>query len=377
MNRREILQLLGLIPTWSFLPIKESFGIPSARCVIFIELKGGNDGLNTLIPYSDDKYFQLRPNISIKKSDAIVLDASFGMHPSLLPLKQLWIDGDLGWVMGLGYPKPNKSHFRSIEIWETGSDSDVYLETGWLARLLSSVSSPLTGISLDQDLGPLADHLGSIVLGLKDEVFQHQVQGKRYVSQNSNPSINHVLDVKLRLTLAARLLEERLSSKKLIKVSMPKTAIGNQLGRVLELQQTRLPISVFKVGLGSFDTHAGQGPKHGRLLKQLADALEAYALYSKSLGLWDSSLLVTYSEFGRRTSENISFGTDHGAAGAHLIAGGSVIGGLHGTYPNLSATNDLEFTVDFRQLYHTVARDWLNIAGSEYKHYEPLQLVGV
>ena len=377
MNRRQIFQLIGLMPLWPVLPGLATSERFSARSLILLELKGGNDGLNTLIPVDDDHYYRARPTIAIKKSEAVLLNDGFGMHPALLSLKPIWTEGDLAWIMGLGYPTPNRSHFRSIEIWETGSDANAYLDDGWLARLLAHLDNPLTGISLDNDLGPLVGHTGSVVLHRQKLFTQQAKRRKTDTPKQANTSLKHILAVRSRTTAAAQLLEERISSMNLVNVAMPKTAIGNQLRRVLELQQTGLPISVFKVSLGSFDTHAAQVPTHARLLDQLADALSEYTRQAKRFGLWESSLLVTYSEFGRRVSENGSSGTDHGTAAPHLIIGGAVRGGLYGKHPDLVHLDngDFSFTLDFRQLYGTLARKWLNIDADEYSDYPDLAVV--
>ena len=378
MNRRELLRLATIAPFCGVLSgVTKGDEFSGNRQLVLIELKGGNDGLNTLIPFQDSYYYRARPKIAIKPSSVQRLTTTMGMHPSLASLMPLWSDGHLAWAMGLGYPNPNRSHFRSIEIWETGSKASEYLDQGWIAQVLTRSNRPLTGVSLDNDLGPLHGHSGCLVLPRKMRFSSSLVATNLSNARNNNSQLKHILDVRSRAYKAFNILEDELSRITPLNLQMPKTSLSRQLTDVLRLQLTGLPIKVFKVSLGSFDTHINQSGLHANLLKQLAESLYAYSTEAKRLKLWDQTVLVTYSEFGRRVQENSSRGTDHGTAASHLVAGGAVNGGMYGKHPRLNQLDhgDLVYTIDFRSLYANLARSLLGPVPVEYRHHDHLNIV--
>jgi uncharacterized protein (DUF1501 family) len=336
------------------------------RILLLVELKGGNDGLNTVIPYADPRYRQLRPGLGVAREKVLQLDEHVGLHDRLEPLMESWKAGDLAIVQGVGYPNPNRSHFRSIEIWDTASSSTQTLSEGWVARALEHAKRP-TGTGVDSividtnSLPLMGPDLRTIVMQ-DAENFLRQAQAMKdnpLVNDGGNPALRHLLAVRREVNAAAAGLRDKLRATP---APVQEYAQEGPLGRELDLA-TRIitagvPVVAVKIALGGFDTHANQAPTHERLLGLLANGLATFRRNMIAAGRWDDVLVLTYSEFGRRAKQNASGGTDHGAAAAQFAMGGKVKGGLHGAYPSLAdlADGDLRHTVDFRDVYSTVAR---------------------
>ncbi len=369
MRRREFLELVGLgllAPGLrAGLPETTRLAIPKDRYLVLVELHGGNDGLNTLIPFRDPLYRQLRPNLAIAPDRVLSLSPSLGFHPALEPLLESFTQGDLGVVAGLGYPDPNRSHFRSIEIWETASDAHDYLDEGWIARAFAASELPpervADSIVLGRDEGPMAGpERKNVVMRDPQGLLKGALRMKDLPERHTNPALAHILGVRSFLREAAQRIEARIQAVPTLPVSFPNHALGRQLEGVAKAIAAGLPVPVFKTSLAGFDTHARQIGAHERLLSQLGAALAAFRSCMRAQGHWDRVLVMTYSEFGRRAAENGSLGTDHGTAAPHLVTGGKVKGGLHGVQPSLArlVDGDLVHTVDFRSLYATVVRGW-------------------
>lgn len=373
MQRRDFLKLAGLTPL--MLAVPHVFGQPAApgpweRVLVLVELAGGNDGLNTVVPYSDPQYYQARPQLAVARQSVLQLSPQLGFNPVLEPLMPAWHARELAMVLGVGYPQPNRSHFRSIEIWDTASGSDQVLQAGWIAQLFATTPPPATfaadGIVLDSDPGPLGgQQVRTIVLRDPQRFLEQARRVKRTAQTTTNPALAHLLTVQNDLHRAAAVLEEKLTHAPALAVTFPQTRLGRQLQTAAQLLVSRTPVAVIKVSHGSFDTHSNQRQTHDRLLRELAEALMAFRQAMQSAGRWPQVLLMTYSEFGRRAAENGSAGTDHGTAAPHFYLGGTVKGGLYGQQPGLAdlAQGDLRHTVDYRSLYTTVARRWWGMAG--------------
>ncbi|MGQ0809847.1 MAG: DUF1501 domain-containing protein [Nitrospiraceae bacterium] len=378
LSRRDILKLIGALPLVilaSPVPTKLwAAPVPKAtvakgrwdRILVLVELYGGNDGLNTVIPYSDDRYYQLRPRLAIPRDRVLQLTSQLGFHSALEPLMPLWEAKELAVVQGVGYDRPNRSHFRSIEIWETGSESEQVLDEGWLARLFTQSPLPedftAEGILLGKgDAGPLSGGKARTIALHEPEQFIHQADRVALTEvATKNRALAHILHVQQEILHAAGDLQSRLQHPPTLSASFPATRIGKELEVAAKLLAARVPIAVIKVAHGSFDTHAGQLNQHQRLLEELAQALNTFRTAMRQQGLWDRVLVMTYSEFGRRVAENGSNGTDHGTAAPHLLIGGRVRGGLYGGTPSLSdlQDGDLRHTMDYRSLYATVIHRW-------------------
>lgn len=338
------------------------------RILILVELKGGNDGLNTVVPYADPLYAQLRPAIGLKPGEVLKLDGKTGLHPELKPMLGLWEAGELAIVQGLGYPEPNLSHFRSIEIWDTASRATEYLQEGWVARAMKAghasrarftAEGVLVGLN---DFGPLA---GARAVTLANPAaFVSQARLAAPAPAEGNAALRHLLRVENDVSEAAEGLRGEMPA---FATPFPQGAFGNAVraaSQVVASQRGRGGVPVIVLTLGSFDTHQNQPNTHANLLRQLAEGLAALRGALTEIGAWDRTLVMTFSEFGRRARQNNSNGTDHGTAAPHFVAGGAVRGGLHGTAPDLArldATQNLLHTADFRQLYATVCRDWWGV----------------
>lgn len=365
MNRREFLQGLAAGLGSACYPGLVNGDTHRQKILILIELQGANDGLNTLIPYADPLYKQLRPKLAIQRDQVLQLSESTGLHPSCAGLMRIWEDQQLAIVQGVGYPNPNRSHFRSIEIWETASDVDEILQSGWLAPYLSQLQASgktaADALALGQDAGPLAGspHNTIVLSDMKKFLRQAKILSA-LEAETSNESLRHILSVQNSMQRASIGFAESFAGKPGVNFPFPNSRLGQQLKTVAGLINNTAGVSIFKLGLGSFDTHANQLAKHASLLKELSDAIASFQGAMRQSGKWDDILLMTYSEFGRRARENGSAGTDHGTAAVQFIAGGRVRGGFYGQQPSLSDldNDDLKFTMDFRSIYHTIQRDW-------------------
>lgn len=343
--------------------------------LILVELKGGNDGLNTVIPYADPLYARYRQNIGIARGQALQLDERTALHPSLAPLMPMWREHELAIVQGVSYAKPNLSHFRSIEIWDTASRSDEYLREGWLTRAFASAPVP-SGFAADAlvlgsaEMGPLSNGARAIAL-VNPAQF---ARDSRFVTpvalKERNPALAHILDVENDIVHAADQLRPRAGNYAL-KTAFPQGAFGASIKTAMQAlasgdtaRGTPMPdkgVAAIRLTLNGFDTHQNQPQRHADLLRQFAEGMVAMRAALVELGRWNRTLIVTYAEFGRRVRENQSRGTDHGTASAHFVAGGRVAGGLYGEAPQLArldGNGNLPVSVDFRQIYATVLGPW-------------------
>ena len=366
MDRRRFLKATSLLPfagAVSF--VRAAAAQPSRKLLVLVELKGGNDGLNTVIPYSDPLYAQLRPRLAIPREQVVQLTERAGLHPSLAPLRALWDKRELAIVQGVGYPQPNLSHFRSIEIWDTASASDEYLDEGWLARAFAVSPSPgdfaADGVVVGPNaLGPLTGNRVRAISLTNPDQFLRNAKLARDVGDSRNPALEHILRIERDITLSS----ERLQAGRKFATDFPKNPFGNSVNTAAQLAGNQAGIAVVRLTLGSFDTHANQLGTQGNLLKQLGEGLAALREALVEIGRWDSTVIATYAEFGRRPKENQSGGTDHGTASAHFVLGGSVKGGLYGAAPaldRLDGNGNLPFAVDFRGYYATFLDRWWGI----------------
>ncbi|WP_421999164.1 DUF1501 domain-containing protein [Reyranella sp.] len=336
------------------------------RILLLVELKGGNDGLNTIVPYADPRYRELRPGIAVAREQTIQLDEATGLNGKLEPLMESWKAGDLAIVQGVGYPAPNRSHFRSIEIWDTASSASQTLGEGWIAQAFKGASRPsgpgVDSIVLDSNALPSTGPALRTIVMRDAENFLHQARALKAAggrSDDGNPALRHLLAVRQEINAAAQDLSERLRSAPAPAEAYPEDLrLGRQFDLATRLLAARVPVVALKGALGGFDTHANQAPTHERLLSVLAANLALLRRNLIAAGCWDEVVVATYSEFGRRAAQNASAGTDHGTAAPMLVMGGGVKGGLHGAAASLAdlEDGDLRHTVDFRDVFATLAR---------------------
>jgi uncharacterized protein (DUF1501 family) len=367
MERRDFLRLASLVPLAGALPavVRAAAASDSRKLLVLVELKGGNDGLNTVIPYADPEYANLRPRLAIARDAVVKLTERTALHPSLEKLVPAWEAKQLAIVQGVGYPEPNLSHFRSIEIWDTASRSDEYLDSGWLTRAFARSPSP-PGFAADGvvvgagGLGPLAGGGARTIALTSPEQFLRNARLARAEGESRNAALAHILKVERDVVISA----QRLHAGKAFSQPFPTGAFGNAVGTSAQLAANSAGIAVVRLSLGSFDTHANQLGVHANLLRQLGEGLASLRAALLEIDRWDSTLVATYAEFGRRPRENQSGGTDHGTSSVHFVMGGGVKGGLYGALPRLDrldGNGNLPFTVDFRSYYATLLEKWWGI----------------
>lgn len=364
----------------------KALGFRTDRTLVLIELAGGNDGLNTVVPFADAAYARLRPGIGIKREAVVQLDEKTGLHPSLAPLMESWKAGDLAIVQGVGYDNPNRSHFRSIDIWDTASGSNRFIAEGWVARVLGGqkrgsekLSDRLAdAVVLGGGAGPVTG-AGLRAISMPDpQRFLKQAQGMFATeARPANPALAHVLKVQHEIQDTAKELHAVLARAPDIGRDFPNGPLGQQLRVAARLIAAGAVVPVVKVALGGFDTHANQPGQHANLLRQLGEGLGAFRKTLIAAGRWDRVLAMTYSEFGRRAAQNGSNGTDHGTAAPHFVLGGAVKGGLYGPGPNLAdlVNGDLRHGIDYRSLYATAAQTWWGIGRGAFGDYPPLPII--
>ncbi len=378
MNRRDFLKIAGLAPI-VLATARLVFGNELAnprRILVLVELAGGNDGLNTIVPHANSTYYARRPGLAVGRDEVIRINDQIGFNPNLAPLNDVWGAEELAIVQGVGYPSPNRSHFRSIDIWETASGSHDTLTQGWINEALKGEQLDLAaeGIVLGApDVGPLT---GADVRTLvMDSIEQFVADARRVREVPSSPDSNalgHVLGVQSDLIAANNRLEAQISAAPDLTATFPRGAFAQQLKSAATLISAGAEVAVIKVTHAGFDTHANQRRQHDNLLTQFAEGLTAFRDEMIAIGRWNDVLVMTYSEFGRRVAENGSNGTDHGTAAPHFVLGGSVNGGLYGSAPDLDSLTDgdLLHTVDYRQLYATICERWWGVSRSFLGEFE-------
>jgi uncharacterized protein (DUF1501 family) len=352
MNRRRFLVGAAAgVSGWA-LP---AWAVPSRpeRLLVLIELRGGNDGLNTVVPVDAGAYHDLRPRIGLKPETVVRLAEGPALHPSLAALGPLWSGGEMAVIQGVGYPQPNLSHFRSIEIWDTASDSQQLLPTGWLTRAVQSRSDfgrfSADGVVIGaSDLGPLGG--GARALALNDPARFAALS--RLASGELAPArgaLAHLRRVEADIARAGTSIRPDAT----FATEFPGGPVGQAVKHAAGIAATG-QVPVIRLAVPGFDTHQNQLQVQGALLKQVADAVVALRSALLEQSLWDRTVVLTYSEFGRRPRENQTGGTDHGTASSLFAFGPLVRGGLHGNAPDLQRLDDsgnLPHTVDFRSVY--------------------------
>ncbi len=369
MNRRDFLQYAGLVGMGSMFPSLTNAADLSktGKIVVLVHLKGGNDGFNTLVPYGDEKYYNLRPTIGIKERNVLKLQGAnldgFGMHPQLKQLMPLWTKGQMAWVQGVGYPHSSLSHFQSLDIWESASPNDY--SKGWLAQVVPTMKKGLHGIIIDDGVeggGVLAgSQLNAVTMKNPKSFIKAADRIEDIKINNRNPAIAHVTSIQHQLHDVGKQIAAKIGTNPRSVPGRYTGDLGHGLQAVAQMILSGVDAPVYKVTQNGFDSHASQLHLQNNSLFQLANGISSFANVMERSGLWKKIIVVTYSEFGRRAKENKGQGTDHGTASAHMIFGGSVKRGIYGTHPDmgrLDANHNVQHTTDFRQLYGTIAQNW-------------------
>ena len=380
MNRRKFLKQSSLASSLFFVPsfVKAFEQVAQSQLgykrLVIIQLSGGNDGLNTVIPYENDIYYKARPILGIKKADVLKLTDEVGLHKSLKPLKNLYDNGDLCIINNVGYPNPVRSHFRSMDIWQTATDSDKYSQSGWLGRYLDQHGKhPSSAIEINDSLSLAMKGETMNAIATQDAGTLYNLSKDPYIKnvikhQNDAHLSEHNLGYLYKSMISAE------SSAKYIfetsetftsKTEYPQNYFAKQLKTTAKFINSGLDTKVFYNALGGFDTHANQLNAQNRLLNMYAESIDAFVKDLKANNTFNDTLILTFSEFGRRVKQNASVGTDHGTANNVFVMGGQLKKqGLYNnmaSLSNLDDNGDLKFEIDFRTIYATVLNKWLEV----------------
>ena len=391
-SRRQFMQALGVASAGSSFMFQQTamtaFGkspmlnalqqVDTDRVLVLLQMDGGNDGLNTIVPVNNDLYYQQRPNLAIAKEDTISLDAERGLNQALTDLYPFISDGRAAIIEGVGYPSPSLSHFRSTDIWMSASDGDTFITNGWAGRSLEELypgfGEPPSPFPLGVQLGGSSFLFNGIDANTgmsiaSPEAFERLAgQGiafgyegipetpygteMRYARQVINDSYRYATSIQDAANLATN------------QVAYPETALANDMAIVARLIKGQLGARIYVVSIGGFDTHAEQEPLHTQLLQEIGGAIKAFVADMEAAQLMDNVLIMSFSEFGRSIFENGSFGTDHSTAAPLFMVGNNFTGGFHGIAPDLTATDafgDPLFTIDFRAVYQHVLQGWFGL----------------
>lgn len=394
-----------------------------ATILVVLQMAGGNDGLNTVVPYANDYYHQARPRLRLNANSILKINDEIGLHPSLTGFKDLYDAGQLSIVQGTGYPNPNRSHFRSTEIWQTASDANKVERYGWIGRYFDNAcrgADPTVGVSIGQQMPqafsaktPTGISLDNpdryrFMAGGKAKNGEMNADEKSFrelnqmdhedaaagATENSGATIGSlqgptahsgsVMDFLERTSLDAEMSSDKIlaiTKRVQNQATYPNSQLANGLKLVAKLIGGQLPTRIFYVSQGGYDTHTNQVPQQERLLKDLGDSVKAFVTDLQAQGNFQRVVVMTFSEFGRRVAENANGGTDHGAAAPIFVVGPKVKAGLHGKYPSLAPSDlfegDLKYNVDFRSVYAGVLEEWLKTKSQPIlgAHFQPLPLV--
>ena len=375
LKRRDFLKISSLATASLMIPnFLQAMAVPEAldkenRIRVILQFSGGNDGLNTIIPTRNDIYFREREAIAVK--DSLRLTDEAGINPSLSYFKELFDKGELAVLNNVGYPNPDKSHFRSMDIWQSASRSDEFLETGWVGRYLDEAcyncERPTQALEIDDMLSLALKGEEKKAFAFKDpqRLFQtsqekffktladnhhHEEETVDYLYQTMGSTINN----------AGYIFEK--SKAKSSYVIYPNTTLGKDFKNIASLINSDINTKVYYLSVGSFDTHVNQNQKQAQLFTEINDAVKAFVQDLKGSGRFKDTLMMTFSEFGRRVSQNASKETDHGTANQMFFVSGNLKKkGILNALPDLEKLDDgdLIYTEEFRKVYATVLKNWL------------------
>jgi len=380
LKRKEFLQI-GSLATASFMVPKflkafekGTLVPPGNKVLVVLQLSGGNDGLNTVIPVRNDLYYSARPRLGIQRASALSLTDEVGIHPALTSFKELYDDGGLGILNGVGYPNPDRSHFRSMDIWQSGSNSEDYIYTGWLGRYLdaqcSGCDKPTQALEIDDTLSLAlkGEHVKGLAMkdprrlfGTANEKFFKDVLSDHKDQPGEQP-VDYLYKTMAETVSSADYIYKQ-SRLHPTSATYPNSGLAQSLKTIASLIFSDINTKVYYVSLGSFDTHINQAAQQQRLFTEMNEAISAFVKDLKNNNRFQDVLLMSFSEFGRRVAQNASGGTDHGTANnMFLVSGALKQKGVINGMPDLTQLNDgdLKHTIDFKQVYATVLNKWLN-----------------
>jgi uncharacterized protein (DUF1501 family) len=369
------------------------------RILVVLQLSGGNDGINTLVPFADPGYATVRPTLGLPANEVLKLTDQVGLHPNLTHLKALYDQGKLAVIQGVGYPNPNRSHFRSMDIWHS-AHPDTFERSGWLGRYVSACQcaqdNALPAISVgdqlntmfwtDTTLVPAVASIGAFsfltdTMYKNDRTWQLQTLHNIYTQAGNWSQYESLIRRGTLNALAGSDELQKVAAAYQTPVSYPaNNGLANQFKLVAQVIAGNLGTRLFSVSMGGFDTHANEKVTHDRLMTQLDEAVDAFLLDLANMNKHDDVVIMSFSEFGRRVRQNGSAGTDHGTAEPMFIIGSKVMGGIYGSYPSLGdldTNGDLKFTADFRSVYAGVLQDQVGATAAPILggNFDPLKVI--
>lgn len=351
------------------------------RVLVVIQMSGGNDGLNTIVPHKHDVYRKSRPTLTVDSRDVLSIDDELGFHPALSGFAELLEASQLAVIQGVGYPNPNRSHFESMDIWHTARWSTELRTEGWLGQCLNQFENqqaqipalhlghekqPLALASRNQSVPSVAS-LDQFQLRLKERGDVAQLEQMVRAPRQGSGSLLDFVQSNSATALQVSEQLKRISSGRKTNISFPETGLGRKMETISKLIQADLETRLYYVTLEGFDTHSQQEGAHAALLREVGDATRAFMREMDSIEKQNDVLVMSFSEFGRRVAENASAGTDHGTAAPLFLAGGRVNGGLIGAHPSLDdlEAGDVKFHTDFRQVYATLLQQWMSVKSTD------------
>jgi uncharacterized protein (DUF1501 family) len=387
LNRRKFLQVGSLASASLMLPkflkaMEKQPLVPAGnKVLVVIQLSGGNDGLNTIIPYRNDIYYKERPTLSLKQDTVLSLNDELGIHPKLKGLKSLYDDGALGVLNNVGYPNPDRSHFRSMDIWHSASPAGEYWTDGWIGRYLDAqcngCDKPTQALEIDDTLSLAMKGNSKKALALTDPTRLYRTSNEKYfedllkqqqgTKDHDHSNVDYLYKTMRETVSSASYIQQQFKSFQST-AAYPNTELGKDMKTIANLILSDINTKVYYVSHGSFDTHVNQHDQQARLFGQLSDAVTAFTDDLKQHHRFEDVVVVTFSEFGRRVSQNASGGTDHGTANNMFIIGGGLKqAGVLNEGPDLLnlKEGDLQYKIDFKSVYATLLGNWLNANDKE------------
>ncbi|HQR39923.1 MAG TPA: DUF1501 domain-containing protein [Blastocatellia bacterium] len=391
-TRRDFLKKgVGLVSLSTVMPqlwlrsaMAKAQGTSTAKTLVVLQLDGGNDGLNTVVPFTNGTYFDKRPTVGLKASDVLPLTGSIGLHPSMTAMQTLYGAQKLAIIQGVGYPQPNRSHFRSKDIWQTAVPIEVET-TGWLGRyadLYLKDAGELAAINIGGSL-PKSFNANEVVVPSITELEAYQFLTDPAHAGDMQNQVNAFLGCNTRAAATGDELALSMTAGAAYSGSTelqaaaggyspmatyPDSKLGRDFEFAAQIVVSGVGTRVLYLATGGFDTHANQPDDHADLWQNVSDCLSAFQTDIEAQGVADRVVVLVFSEFGRRVEENGSLGTDHGTAAPMFMMGTGIAGGLYGEYPSLTSLDsngDLIYTVDFREVYADAVETWLGVPSNE------------